>query len=93
MAKGPVSLAEIRQRDRGLYLNQRIEELQAEVQALREESRLVREALRSLTDRQTPEAKALRLRRAYTAERPDEANAELARLIAERKALRERSSG
>lgn len=87
-AKPAAKLAETNQRDRALYIGLRVKELQAEVKALREESRQVREALRGLTDRQTPEAKALKQRRAYTAQRPDEAKAELERLSAERKAMK-----
>lgn len=92
-AKPAAKLAETNQRDRTLYIGQRVKELQAEVKALREESRQVRDALRGLTDRQTPEAKALKLRRAYTSQRPEEAKAELARLSAERKAMKAKAEG
>jgi uncharacterized membrane protein len=87
-AKPGAKLAESNQRDRALYIGLRVKELHAELKALREDSRRVRDALRGLTDRRTPEAKALKMRRAYTAQRSEEAKAELARLSAERKAMK-----
>jgi hypothetical protein len=76
------------QRDRVLYATVRIRELNAELKALREEGRKLREALRSAADRSTPEAKAMKKRLAYLAVRPGEAKAEAARLAAERKDLK-----
>ncbi|MFN6954433.1 MAG: hypothetical protein ACK4PG_06520 [Acetobacteraceae bacterium] len=92
MAQRPTKTAETSERDRALYIGQRVRELQAELKALRAESRQVRDSLRGLTNRQTPEAKALKARRAYTALRPDEAKAELERLTAERNAMRGKSA-
>lgn len=92
MAQRPTKNAETSKRHRALYIGQRVRELQAELKALRAESRQVRDSLRGLTDRKTPEAKALRARRAYTVLRPDEAKAELQRLTDERKAMRTKSA-
>jgi hypothetical protein len=86
--KPAAKVADVNQRDRTLYIALRVKELQAEVKSLREESRKVRDALRGLSDRQTPQAKTLKQRRAYTGQRPEEAKAELARLMAERKAMK-----
>jgi hypothetical protein len=76
------------QRDRIVYATLRIRELNAELKALREEGRKLRESLRGAADRSTPEAKAMKQRLAYIAVRPIEAKAEAARLTAERKELK-----
>lgn len=75
------------QRERAAYLGERIAALQTEIRDLKAEKARISEQLRGMEDRKTPEARKLKLRRAYVARRPEEAKAELTALAAERRAL------
>lgn len=75
------------QRERAAYLGERIAALQTEIQQLKVEKAQIAEQLRGMDDRTSPEAKKLKLRRAYVAKRPEEAKAELTALAAERRAI------
>lgn len=87
IAKPPAAKPEIDVRTRVAYLNMRVKMLQGELRELRLEWRDVSGKLRAMTDRNTPEAKVLKRRRAYIAVRPEYAMAEMQAVVAERKKL------
>ncbi|WP_376096993.1 hypothetical protein ACE7GA_05890 [Roseomonas sp. CCTCC AB2023176] len=84
-ASNKTSPADVRERSN--YLSQRARVLQAELKDLREEKRQITEALRSLADKVSPEAKVMKQRRIYVSVRPVEAKAELDAVVAERRKL------
>lgn len=81
------SPAKSNNRERMLYIAERIALLQEETKALRTERSAILASLRKLTDKRSPEAKKLKRRRIYVVIRPEEVKSELAKLLAERQAL------
>lgn len=73
-----------------IYLSQRIQALRSEIAELRKEEKSVRSELRRTTDKRSPAARKLKLRRIYLTRRPEEAKGEMETLSKQLDAIRVR---